>query len=175
MAFKFTFRWCIWLGLVAAVFAWLYLISPLGNSNVMWAAFVALPIYFLAGANRKDLLSFLLCDVLSVGWGVVFLSSITLITGLGVDAFWSTITVVGFLTFLCCVIHLSIPDKYLINKVPMLFGGIACTFSQGGKNLIPLVLTLIIGTLVALIMKEGTNLLNEDGSFRRKQVEPISQ
>lgn len=46
-----------------------------------------------------------------------------------------------------------------------MFGGVAAMFSQDGKNLIPVMITLVLGILLALLSNEGKNLLTEEGKW----------
>ena len=47
-----------------------------------------------------------------------------------------------------------------------MFGGIASAFSTGGTLIIPLMITLVLGSTLALICQEGTHLLTDDGHWK---------
>lgn len=163
---RYLFHWAVWIGIVSGIYCFLYSISPLNKYGVMCATFTALPIFFTAGAQRKEYLNYACSNVMGVVWGLIYLAVITassvytgpaLANGLGV----------GVLTIICCAIHFIPTGSLWINKPAAMFGGISCTFWIGGDKtkIIPLIITMILGVTLALICQEGTNFLTEEGQW----------
>lgn len=161
MSAKNKVLWGIWIGLVTGIYTVLYLISPLGQYNLMWISFIALPIYFNAGAQRKDYAAYVVSDVVGVVWGLVFLWAIGAAIAANMSPVVATTIVVGAFTGICCIVHFFVPDKGLANKLPAMFGAIAATFSQNGENAVVIAITLVLGSTLALVCQEGTRFLKE--------------
>ncbi len=160
------FNWAIWIGLMGGLYSAIYIITPLNKSGFMWMSFVALPIYFNAGAKKLEYFDYVASMVAGVGWGLVCLYFIGILANKGIPTSLNMGVVVGIATIVCCVIHFCVTNNFLFNRVPMMFGAMACTFSQNGKNLIAIILTMFCGITLALIMQEGSKLLNEDGTWK---------
>lgn len=169
MSAKNKILWCIWIGMLCGIYTLLYLLSPLAKYNLMWVSFVALPIYFMAGAQRKDYLSFAASNVIGVLWGLVYLWVIRVAIEANFSPDAATTMSVGVVTFVCCTVHLFVPEKGLANKIPAIFGAVASTFSQNGENVVIIAITLLLGCALALGCQEGTTLLKE-----KKPENPIS-
>ncbi len=162
MSTKVTVKWSIWIGACTGVYVWLYLLSPLAQYGIIWVSFIALPIYFNGGAKREEYFHYIFSYITGVGWGVLMLY----VTGMFVESIGAvnaTAIVVAILTAACCF-HMLFPNKLFLNKVPAMFGGISATFSQGGENIGPLMITLVLGTTLGLICNEGLKLkiINSD-------------
>ena len=128
--------------------------------------FIALPIYFNAGARKSEYSDYVVSKIMRVVWGVDMLYFIGIVSNSGAALNVSMGLVVGIGIIACCAIHFCLTGNFLVNRVPMMFGAIACTFSQGGKNLIFIILTMFCGITLGLIMQEGIKLLNEDGTWK---------
>lgn len=163
---KGLLNWSIWIGVLGGIYSGLYASSSLYQVGVMWMSFVSLPIYFNAGAKRTEYFEYVSSMIVGVFWGIIFLYFIGMVAGKGVPENISVGVVVGIATISCCAIHFILTANFLLNKVPIMFGAIACTFSQGGENIPYIMITLFLGITLALIMQEGVNLLNEDGSWK---------
>ncbi|MDR1518876.1 MAG: DUF1097 family protein [Planctomycetota bacterium] len=155
MSKKVVVLWCLWIGLVVALFAFAYLASPLAKYGVMWMSFVSMPLYFAAGAELKDLASFCATNIAGLVWGLFYLFLIGVFSKLGLSAPLATAATITIATPSCCIAHMLVPDKYLVNKLAAAFGAIACVFSQNGGNLVPTGLTLVAGVVVGLLCKAG--------------------
>lgn len=147
--------WSLWIGLMVALFALVYLASPLGAYGIMWMSFVSMPLYFAAGAELKDMASFSATNCLGIVWGLFYLLLIGIFSGWGLSGPWATACTIMIATPSCCIFHMLIPDKFLFNKLAAAFGAIACTFSTNGEMLIPVALTLICGVVVGFLCKFG--------------------
>lgn len=163
---RFLFNWCVWIGLATGVYVALYILSPLNDYGVVYATFVALPIYFISGAKRNEYLNFAVSGVTGVAWGWLYIFAIGWMLSLGISNIVAQASVCTVLTIVCCAFHFIVTPKTFFNKLPAMFGGIAVAFSTGGTKIIPLMITLVLGTTLALICNEGTHLLTEDGYWK---------
>lgn len=163
MTIKGKINWSIWIGVWTGIYVVLYLLSPLGKYGIIWVTFIALPIFFNGGAQRKDYFAQMISSIIGVLWGLVMIwgADVTAATGPAVSNALSC----GVFTILCCFMMIF-KDKTLINKVPAMFGGISACFSQGGKNIIPVMITLCLGVSLGLLCNEGLHFIAEDGSWR---------
>lgn len=166
MTKRFFFNWSVWIGLATGVYTALYLISPLAQYGVVYATFIALPIYFISGAKREEYFNFTVSNVTGVAWGWVYFAGIGWLIQVGMGATLSTALACGVITVVCCAFHFIVTPNTLFNKLPAMFGGIAAAFSTGATKIVPLMITLVLGSTLALICNEGTRLLTEDGRWK---------
>ena len=169
MTNRFKFNWCVWIALWTGIYSGVYLlIPPLANSGVIFVTFIALPIFFISGANRKEYPNFAIGNVTGVLWGMFYILLINFLSGdaVGMDGVLATALVCLVITLVCCAFHMIVTPNTVFNKLPAMFGGIAAAFSQWGENIIPLMITLVCGTTLALIMSEGMKLLDEEGRWK---------
>lgn len=158
-------NWSAWIAVFTAIYCVLYVLSPLGKYGLMWATFVALPIYFITGAPRKEFWNFFLCYPIGVGWGIVYLWLIDVLSGVMEPNLGFTLGVL-IVTFVLVAIHLAFLRNTPLNKVPAVFGGISTCFSTGGTNAVPLIITLLLGCSLAVLLAYGGELLTEDGRWK---------
>lgn len=163
---RFLINWSIWIGIATGIYTALYLISPLAQYGVVYATFIALPIYFIAGAKRNEYLNFTLSNVIGVLWGALYIAGITWLSDLGLNTILANALPCGVITIVLCAIHFILTPNTFFNKAPAMFAGIAAVFSTGGEKLIPLMITLVLGSTLALICNEGTNFLTEEGRWK---------
>ncbi len=156
---------------MAGLYCMIYALTPLLAFGVMPVSFVALPLFFIAGAKKEDLPGFLTSALAGVAWGCLYLWLIGLLTGAGLPL----AVAFGLVLFVCtaalCAFHFIVTNKNVFNKVPMMFGALACTFMQGDILTSPhkwwvLILTLCMGVLLAYLCQCGTLLLGEDGRWK---------
>lgn len=166
MTKKGLFNWSVWIGLMGGIYCAIYASSPIFSIGVMWMTFVALPIYFNGGAKKAEYFDYVASMVAGVVWGAGMLYFIGILSNKGVPINSNMGVIVGGGTILCCAIHFCLTGNFLFNRVPMMFGAMACTFSQGGKNLPFIIITMFCGITLGLIMQEGSKLLNEDGTWK---------
>jgi len=169
MTKRFLFNWCIWIGLATGIYTALYVMSPLNQYGVVYATFVALPIFFLSGAKRGEFLNYSLSNIVGVVWGWVYITGIIWMTGMGFSNVVSQGLVCGIVTIICCSFHFIVTPNTYFNKLPAMFGGIAMAFSTSATKIIPLMITLALGSTLALICQEGTHLLTDDGHWKLLQ------
>jgi len=163
---RYLFNWTVWIASWAAVYVFIYSLSPLGQYGVVYGTFVSLPIYFTAGAKKEELMHYSASFVAGVVWGLIFLEAITYLMNLGLGLVATQTLVVGGLTFVCVAFHFIIAGNTIFNKIPAIFGGIAVTFSTGGKSAVPIMITLVLGAALGLLCQTGTKFLTEDGRWR---------
>lgn len=152
---KYMWSFSIWMAVTTAIYSLIYLLSPLGGYGLMWMTFVALPIFFTAGAKPKEIPNYLCSMAAGLVWGVINLEFIGLLTGLGLSGALANAADLLILTIVSVGLHLAHLDRTWFNKVPMIFGGLAMTFSQGGKNLPVIAITLACGILLAAVYGIG--------------------
>ncbi|MCL1996436.1 MAG: DUF1097 domain-containing protein [Defluviitaleaceae bacterium] len=166
MTNRFKLNWCIFIGLATGLYAGLYLISPLAEAGVIYVTFVALPIFFLAGAKREEYPNFAISNITGVLWGMGYIFLINWMIAQGVNDVLSTALVCVVITIICCAFHMIVTPNTVFNKLPAMFGGISAAFSTWGEHMIPLMITLVFGTTLALIMTEATKLLTPEGHWK---------
>lgn len=175
MSKRYFINWSAWIGLFSGIYVFLYCNSPLLAYGVMPATFVALPIYFLSGAKKEEFIPFASSAVLAVLWGWLYLYCSGVLAGMGLPNPVVQFIVVGIVTFIVCAFHFTATTGIVFSKVPMMFGAIASSFlTDVGSNpekIVPLMLTLVLGCVLALVCNAGTYFLTEDGhwSFGKKE------
>jgi hypothetical protein len=166
MCVKFLVNWAIWIGVVSGIYVYIYLQTPLAQYGVIWMTFVALPIYFNAGAKPEEYISYVLSLFLGVLWGLFYLICIEKLVNLGIAGDIATAAVVGGVCAVQCAIHFIPPlAKTPFRVVPIMFGAISMCFSQGGSNAVPIALTMFGGVTLALFCGLGTRLLTPEGNW----------
>ncbi|WP_168356567.1 DUF1097 domain-containing protein [Petralouisia muris] len=166
MTKRYLWNWAVWIGVVSGIYCFLYSLTPLADYGVMPATFTALPIFFTAGAQRKEYFHYAASNIMGVVWGLLYLMGITAIAGY-VGAAAANGIVVGLVTIVCCAIHFIPTGATWLNKPAAMFGAISSTFWIGGDKtkVIPLMITLVLGVTLALVCQEGTNFLTEEGKW----------
>ena len=99
---------------------------------------------------------------------MIFLWCINLIGSMGGSNVLSNGFGVFIIEFILIFIHFAFASKSIVNIVPAIFGGVAVTFSQGGKNAIPIIVTMVLGVWLALLSNEGKNFLTSDGHWKTR-------
>ncbi|MFP3156115.1 DUF1097 domain-containing protein [Lachnospiraceae bacterium ZAX-1] len=162
----YAINWSIWIGIVVGVYALLYTFSPLYAYGVMPCTFVALPLFFLAGAKKEEFLDFCSSAIAGVIWGLIFLYFIGLLISQGLAEPFANAIIIFAATTVLCAFHFIVTKKVVFSKVPMMFGGIASTFFGGGDKWWVLMITLCFGVLLAFLCQCGTYLLDESGHWK---------
>jgi hypothetical protein len=163
---RYLLNWTLWIAIASAIYVFLYAISPLGKYGVVYGTFVALPIYFTAGAKKEEFWHYSASFVIGVVWALLYLKCMEFLMTNGVGSAVTQTIVVGGLTFICVAIHFVITPKTLVNKIPAMFGAIATTFSTGGEKPVPIMITLVLGVLLGLVCQLGTKFLTSDGHWQ---------
>ncbi len=152
---KYLWSYALWIALTSCIYALLYLLSPLGSYGLMWMTFVALPIFFTAGAKPKEIPNYFCSMIAGLLWGLINLWFINLLMEYGVSAPAANAADLFIITLPCVGIHMTLLGKTWFNKVPMIFGGLSMTFSQGGQNMAVIGITLTCGILMAAVFSTG--------------------
>lgn len=153
--------WCyaVWMAITTGIYAFIYLSTPLGELGIMWMTFVALPIFFTAGAQTNEIPNYICSMFAGIAWGIVDLWFINFLSDIGLSIpVYNALNLLIFTT-LCVGLHLTVLSKTWFNKVPMVFGGLAVTFSQNAQNIVGIVITLLCGILLAATYRAGGNYL----------------
>jgi hypothetical protein len=168
MSNKVLIKWSVWMGAFTFVYCFIYVLLPIYKEGIMWMTFVALPIYLNGGAKLKEFPNYFFCMIMGIVWGKICVWSIAGLTaimpaGLFFDALNMGIAC-GGVTVICCIIHFTVTGKTWLNIIPMMFGAISMTFSQGGDlKKIPFVfLTLGGGLVLGMICGLGPGILNKE-------------
>jgi len=170
MSKSYFWRMSIWIGIVVGLYCMLYQLLPLPTKNMMWATFVALPIYFGAGAKPQEFPHFFCSMLAGVIWAYIYLGGISWFVKMGIGVPATMFIVVGVVTIVLCAFHLIITPNTWFNKLPMMFGTIATIFSQNGDNLLTIMITLTGGLIVGLLCTVGTNWLTKDLMAEEKKT-----
>lgn len=166
MSSKRLVNWAIWIGVWSGIYCFLYALTPLYKYGIMWNTFVALPIFFTSGAHRSEYKNYVASMLCGIVWGVVYLYFIGVMAGMGIPDCVNMFLDVGIITILCCAVHFTVTANTWFNKVPMMFGAIACTFNMGiSVDLWVVAVTMFGGLTLGLICQEGFNLLDEEGNW----------
>lgn len=168
---KFLINWAIWMGATSGIYALVYSFTPLIQYGVIWAAFVALPIYLTSGGKKEEMINYICSAPTGVLWGLVFLKTTDLVLGLNVPMPAANWIVTMVVTIVCVGLHTTVLSNTWFNKVPAIFGGIASTlatqsYTPNGEHLIPLAITLVCGVILGYVNNYGQFLLTEDGHWK---------
>ncbi|SMC57895.1 DUF1097 domain-containing protein [Papillibacter cinnamivorans] len=169
---RYLWWWTVWIGLASGLFCIIYANLPIMKHNIMWMAFVALPIYFGVGAPLKKFPHFFFSMLSGVAWGMVMLFFIGKMMGAGFTAPVSMFVVVGICTTLCVGLHMILLGNTVFGVVPMIFGGLSMTFCAGGQNLIGVIGSLTGGFLLGVAISEGGRLMQKMKYFSEKPETP---
>jgi hypothetical protein len=155
------FKWAIWMGVACAIFSFIYPLIPFQDKGIMWMSFTALAVYFAGGAKREEFPNYAASMIMGVVWGMIYLFFIGVLGKTGMNLSTNLAIVVGGVTIVVCAMHLVVTGNSWLNKVPMMFGATSLVFSQGGKNLLTLILTMFLGLVLALCCSEGEHLMEK--------------
>lgn len=173
-----TINWIIWIAVISMLYAVLYDISPLGKYGLMYTSYIAFPIFFASGGKNEDFLSHFLSYPCGVAWGLIFIYATTMLSKF-ISSIPATALVVLIGTFCLVALHMYVLRKTPFSRIPAIFGGFSATFSTGGTNIIPLLISLLLGCLLVVVMMVGLNFLDEDGRWiwprRKKQKKQIEE
>lgn len=153
---NYLFKLSVIAGVLCGIYVFVYNYIPI--TKLLWMTFVALPIYFGSGAKREEFPHYVVSVIVGVVWGFIYLKLIGVLAGAGLGINVTMLLVVGVVTLIMCAIHLCVTNNTWANKLPMMFGAVACMFSQNGQAAGSILLTLVGGLILALAIVELTNL-----------------
>lgn len=158
---KFLLFWSLWIGLISGVFCFVYANFPIIKFNIIFMAFVSVPLFLSVDAPRNLFPHYFFSAISGVIWGLIYLYCIKVMINRGFSLGMTLFVVVGVCTAVCCIVHMVILGNTWFNKVPMIFGGLACTFADGGQHALSTSLTLIGGLILSLLIGEGGGLIRK--------------
>ncbi|MFQ5868073.1 MAG: DUF1097 domain-containing protein, partial [bacterium] len=159
--------WMTALSLIFCPVVFLYLvIYPLivpESQNVLWAAFVSMPIFFIVGAKKEDFHRFFYSMLAGFFWAYMFIRPTGWLLNLGGWNVSPSLTGSLVVLVVCApflLMHLVwVANSTWLNVCPIMFGTVATTFATGGQRPFGLATALTLGMLVALVCVELTNAL----------------
>ena len=158
MSQKTIILFSLWTSFWSAVFYHFY--NMFFDFNIPWIMFICLGIYFAMDLSPKQAPGLLLSAYCGLIWGQVDFLLIYLfgtICGMSIAASIFIDIVLG--TTITMYIHLKPLCKTPLRHMPIIFAGVCLTFSQGGKNVIGLIVTFLCGVLLAAICSAGQRYL----------------
>ena len=155
MSRKAIIAFSLWTSFFSALFYYIYNFLPFG---VGWMMFVCLGIFFGMGLGVRDTPALLVSAYSGILWGLFDFLLIALFSrwGLGPDAATFLSIVVGTTITMC--IHLGPLSRTPLRHMPIIFAGVCLTFSQGGSNLLGLVVTFAFGIALCAVCQTGQTL-----------------
>lgn len=158
-------------GVLAGLVLGIYQIGPFGN--LMWPIFIGLGVTFASGAELKKTPNYLCCMVCGVIWALIYLQMDNFLrsTGINIGVVTSVCTLV--ITFVVCAVHMIPLAKTWFNVVPLVFAGLTVTFSQGGQNLVGVILGLSCGILVAVAIEPVTEMFMKKENAEKKRQKSL--
>lgn len=157
---KYLWSYSLWIGLTSGIYLLIYLATPLASYGLAWMTFVSLPIFFTAGAPLNEIPNYICSMIAGLFWGIVNMWIINQLLVLGFTAGMANLIDMIIIT-IPVGLHLTILSKTWLNKVPMVFGGLAMTFSQGASNVWVIGITLLCGILLGAIYNLGGKFLEK--------------
>ncbi|MBA7505055.1 hypothetical protein ES706_03718 [subsurface metagenome] len=146
---------------VVFVYLWLYPLIIPESQQVPWAAFVAMPIYFIVGAKKEDFHKFFYSMLAGFFWAYMFLlppSWLLNLYGWRVSPIVTGALVVFVVNAPFLLTHLVwLANSTWLSVCPIMFGTVASTFATGGQRPFGLIVALTLGMLIALVCVELTN------------------
>ncbi len=158
---SYLWKWTVWIGIASGLFAFIYSYLPVANLNIMFMAFIALPIFFGVGAPLNLFPNFFFSGLSGVLWGLFYLFLINKMVVAGFAAPVALLVVVAVCTFLCVGLHMIVLGSTWFGTVPMIFGGLASTFADGGQHPIAVFGTLVGGMILGIAISEGGKLIQK--------------
>ena len=194
MCKKALVNWAIWIGVISGIYCIIYILTVgaytmnvvLPGYHVMCATFTALPIFFTAGAQRKDYFSYVCSNVMGVLWGMLYLVAIDRLAPM-MPLWLNLFLSVGIICVVECALHFTVLSKLPISVVPAQFGAISSSFwcsnlaiavlGTAGQTAVNgvynfaafpmLAITLVGGATLALLCNEGLNFIDaETGNWK---------
>ena len=142
MSRKCIFWFSVWTSVFSALFYFVYSFLPFG---VGWMMFVCLGVFFGMGLTPKHTPALLISSYAGILWGLFDFLLIALFAKIGMNDALSTFLSIVIGTTITMCIHLGPLSKTPLRHMPIIFAGVCLTFSQGGHNVLGLVVTFAFG------------------------------
>jgi len=153
---KALWLYSLWVSFACAVFFFIYGYTGL---TIGWMSFIILAVYFGMGSKAKDVPSIFCSLMVGLIWGPLNYYFLGLMNSIGLSAAVGMFVGITVMTTITMGLHLTVFGNTIINKLPFIFASVAFTFSQGGKNMVALGLTLTGGLLLALVCSLGESYI----------------
>lgn len=154
MSQKTVILFSLWTSVWSAIFYHFYSIFC-ADFNVPWIMFVCMAIFFGMDLEPKQFISGILSAFCGLAWGQVDFLLIDLFSNMGMGIYAASFLSIVIGTAVAMYIHLKILGKTPFGLMPFIFAGVCLTFSQGGKNVVGLAATFVIGIVLSAICCVG--------------------
>lgn len=144
------------IGAVCGAFAILWQYTPYLDRQ--WICFLMLVVFFAGGGVKKDYPNYLVTGAASIIWGQIVVFVCAKMAAFGANPILISIVGVGVLTAIPCYIHLVLLQNTLLDKVPMVFCGVALSAQQGGQDPLGLAICMLAGLTIAVLSVVLTDL-----------------
>lgn len=172
---RFGINMGIWIGVASGIYVLLYSLSPLAAGGVLPCTFIALPIYFNAGARKEEYFNYCTSAIIGVGWAAIYVYAMGTFGGLAMmPAAYSNALVIVVITAALCAIHIIVTPKGLFSSIPMMFGAIAATFFAGVDKWLYIVITLCLGISLGYVCGLGFKMMDEHGHWILRRRAPAA-
>jgi hypothetical protein len=149
---KAVWLFSLWVSVICAIFFFFYGFTGL---NIGWMSFVMLAVFFGMGSRPKDFPSIFCSAAAGLVWGQLNFAFLKLLGLTGLPSAAAMFIAITVMTTITMGLHIGILGKTLFNRMPFVFACVALTFSQGGKNEMGLVFTIVSGLTLALACSLG--------------------
>lgn len=150
MSQKTVIIFSLWTSVLSAIFYHFYSVFCSGF-NVPWVMFVCMAIFFGMGMKPKQTPAAILCAFCGMAWGQIDFLLIGAFTGIGLSMYAASFLSIVIGTVAAMYLHLKPLANTPFGHMPYIFAGVCLTFSQGGKNVIGLGSTFVIGIVLAAL------------------------
>ena len=177
MKVRFPVNFGLWIGVVAALYVWLYLMSPLAAGGVLPCTFVAVPIFLNGGGKKEQIANHVTSAIIGVAWGTGYIKFAAALAHYNLGPTMPLVLAVLILTSICVAIHNIFKPYGLFCSIPMMFGAIASTLFAGADKWAYLMITLALGVLLGYACIYGTRVLDDEGKwllFRSRVKRPLA-
>lgn len=148
----------VFIGVASGIFYMFYRLG-MGFTAPMWMVFIGFPITANGGARIKELPTYLGSMAIGILWAYFFLYVYGLGPTQGLSVPMTNLIYGGLGTLAMAVIHLLITMKWH-NKIPIMFGALACLFATNGENLGTMIISYGLGIILATIYNDVCLLID---------------
>ena len=160
----------LFIGVASGLFYMTYRLA-VGYTAPMWMVFIGFPITANGGARIKNLPTYLASMLIGILWAYGFLYVYALGPTQGLSVPMTNLLYGGLGTAAMAIIHLLITLKWQ-NKIPIMFGALACLFASNGQNLPTMMISYGSGIILATIYNDVCLLI--DKRIMKKATKPAT-
>lgn len=154
MSQKTVILFSLWTSVWAAVFNYIYT-AFFSSFGIPWVMFVCMAVFFGMDLEPKQFYCCILSAFCGMAWGQFDFMLTGFFNGLGLHPQMAEFLAIVFGTAAAMYVHLKPLANTPLGLMPFLFVGVCLTFSQGGKNVIGLGATFVMGILLAALCSMG--------------------